>query len=206
MRASLGLAMILCGAACASDLRDESDGGPGSVDASGAPIVETSPRGDGQFESRVNSSDFDAWIFVSFASGASEALEVTEDSLDWDVAFRRFQIKLNGGVSGPGAGALAVIEGARLEDLIAAPVDGYVTDEADDDEDDDDEAELAFETAAGGWYDYDPETHVLSPKPRAYAIRGARETTEDATIGLTIESYYNEAGSSARFTIHWKRF
>ncbi len=197
----LFLALFLA-AACASDLREENDGGPDvGLDAGVEPTVATSPLSGDDFETRINSSDFDVWIHLSFEAGATDALEVADGSLDWDVAFKRFQIKLNGGISGAGAGELAVADGASLADITTPPADGYVTDVADDPDDEDDDDELAFETAQGGWYDYDPKAHVLSPKPRTYVVRGANAAT---TIAVQIQSYYNDAGSSGRFTIHWK--
>lgn len=189
-------------AACASDLRDpidDSDGGAQDLDAGIAPLVETTELGGGASETRINSSDQDAWIHVSLATGAVAAIDESAGELAWDLGFRRFNIKLNGGASGAGAGELALIDGAALDDVSEAPAGGYVTDEPDVADDEDEDDEYAFLTAGDGWFDYDPMTHVLTPKERVYVVRGA----EGATFALSIQRYYDEAGSAARFTVHW---
>ena len=52
----------------------------------------------------INASNFHNWIYFSFETGSVVTIENPENSLDWDIAFNRNNIKTNGGLSGIGQG------------------------------------------------------------------------------------------------------
>jgi hypothetical protein len=191
-------------AGCAADigqLAPDGGGGPvGGGDAAAPPdVVEVVDNGDGTSTVRVNATDPTRWIYLDLGELARIETDDPAASADWDLGLQRFHLLLDGGVSGAGQGALVVFDGAELADVTSAPADGWVTDAADDPADEDDLPELAFETAEGGWFDYDDATHVLTPKARVYAVRGAGG---DA-YALRIDGYYNDAGTAAwpEFTV-----
>ncbi len=66
-------------------------------------------------ELTIDASDPIGFTYFTFADGGS-VLTVADpgSSTEWDMAFRRFTVKLNGGVSGPGD-----VEGANLENNAA---------------------------------------------------------------------------------------
>ena len=81
-------------------------------------------------ELTIDASDPIAFTYFSFADGGS-VVSVTDpgSSEAWDMAFRRFTVKLNGGVSGPGA-----VVGVNLENnaaLDSAQVLALTADDAD---------------------------------------------------------------------------
>ena len=84
----------------------------------------------------------------------------------------------------------------RLEDVTTAPTDGFATDLADDD-DENSEPEYAFDV----WFDYDSQTHVLTPADKVFVVR----TTEDWLFAMEVVSYYDDAGSSGVLELRWKR-
>jgi hypothetical protein len=92
----------------------------------------------------------------------------------WDLAFQRFEITPASGVE------IAVVE-AAFADVAVAPASGWTGEVLDD------------------WYDYDAQTHVLTPKPVTYAVR-----TSTATFAFEIERYYDDAGNAGFFTLHWR--
>ena len=51
----------------------------------------------------INAQDYDEWIYFSFNQGNEVDILDPENSLDWDVAFKRNHIKTNGGLSGSGS-------------------------------------------------------------------------------------------------------
>ena len=53
--------------------------------------------------------------------------------------------------------------------------------------------------AAITWYTYDETTHILTPREGVWWIR----TTAADDVELVIHSYYDEWGTSARFTLSW---
>lgn len=182
-------------AACAGDIRpDRPDGAP-RPDSK----VEAIDNGDGTTTVTVDATDAESWVYIDLAT--VELVEPVDPaaSSDWDLALQRFHYALDGGASGNGLGELAVVDGALLDDVGGEPEGGWSTDEPDDPEDEDDLPEFAFETADGGWYDYNDSTHVLTPKSRVYVVRGG--TGE--SFALRIEAYYDGAGSPAwpKFTV-----
>src|SRR4051812_30139498 len=56
----------------------------------------------------IDATSEDAWVYFSFATGAVvKTPEKPGESLAWDIAFQRYNMKTNGGVSGKGQGAAA---------------------------------------------------------------------------------------------------
>jgi hypothetical protein len=149
------------------------------------------------FRTRVDASNSEAWRYFSFATGAEVTPADPTSSPDWDLAFQRFHILSNGGVSGSGGAAIAVVASQTLADLGAAPADGYLEDQADGD-DDDSIAESAF-SMGDGWYAYDSATNRLSPHPNVYVVR----TGSGAFYKLAIVDYYDAAGTSGYPSFEW---
>jgi hypothetical protein len=208
--AALG-AGVMALSACAGDIRpatfgkgddvqvDAAPAAPGEDAAPPAGPVSVVDNGDGTSTVTVNATSVTKWIYLDLGDLAQVEPTDPPTSADWDLALQRFHYALDGGVTGAGQGELAVMDAALLADVTDAPADGWVTDQADDDVDEDTLPEYAFETAEGAWYDYDPETHVLTPKQRVYVVRGA---TGDL-FALAIDAYYTDAGAPAwpRFTV-----
>ncbi len=155
--------------------------------------VEVAENPDGTSTVTVNATSVTAWIYLDLAELAQVEPADPATSADWDLGLQRFHYALDGGISGAGEGSLVVMDGADLPDVTEAPADGWVTDEPDTTKDEDALPEYAFETAEGGWYDYEPTNHELTPKPRVYVVRGG---TGDL-FALRIDAYYDGAGSPA---------
>lgn len=191
-RAGLALSLALSlSLGCAEDLAvDTTD------DGNDAPVV-TEAGDDGAFVTRVDASDMMAWRYFSFATGSEVTVTDPLTSSDWDLAFQRFHILSNGGVSGSAGAAVATVTGQAFADVTAPPADGYTADEADGD-DDDMIAESAF-SLGDGWYDYDPATNRLSPFPNVYVVR----TGSGAFFKLAILDYYDTSGTSGHPMFEW---
>lgn len=84
-------------------------------------------------QSRATSvaGDSTDWVYFSFATGA-EVQGVTEANRmsrsDWDIAFNRFNMRTNSGLSGSGKGGAVETDKTSFADVTEAPSDGYVTD------------------------------------------------------------------------------
>lgn len=135
------------------------------------------------FLTRVDAVDHAAWIHVDLDTG----LEVDGSDARWDLRLRRFEIELNGGISGSTGVEVALVEGATLERVTTEPTEGYVTDTSD---------ARAFDT----WYGYDEMTHILTPAARVYVVR----TNGGATVPMQMVGYYNGAGTSGNPSFRWK--
>lgn len=125
-----------------------------------------------------------ATVQVDATDNAAWASADLDGDGTWELAAQRFHIKLNAGFETvPVPGALA--------DVTAAPADGWLSDA---------EGDLAFERGEG-WYSYDSTTHVITPRPLVWVVRSAAT----APLALTIDDYYDDAGTSGVLTITWKR-
>jgi hypothetical protein len=192
--AAMLCALWLCVAAtctlsgCADDLSG-TDSGP----VGGAQITHTD-QGQGVTLTEVNASDADAWVYLRLSDGAQRDVTTPDADTTWDLAFNRYTIKLNGGVSGPGQVMGQWLEAQPFDDLTAAPANGYSADSPDGD-DDDALPDLIF----GGWYSYDVQTHVLTPRDGLYCIRDG----EGRHFKLQLTSYYDAAGSPGLLSFKW---
>jgi hypothetical protein len=188
--AAAALALLLAGA-CADDLEPSGDPDGGGADGGTAGRVVTEDNGDGSFTTRVDATSMTDWVRFDAASGAEAA------GAGWDLGFQRFHIQLNGGVSGDAGVEVAVLTGVAFDDVTEAPAGGYLTDLADGDDDGED-PDYAFEQD-GGWYDYDPTTHVLTPFDQVYVVRDS----DGDLLKLAIESYYDDAGTGGFISFRW---
>lgn len=168
---------------------DDSGADDPGTDDTGTGDTDTEDTGNGAdnglTELAIDATDAEAWQYLELATGAL----VGEDD-DWSLAFKRFDVKVNGGVSGDGGVEVAWVDAALSLDA-QAPATGWVTDEADADEDGEPEYALA------DWYDYDVSTHTLSPAAGSCFVRGV----DGVTYALAFRDYYDDAGTSGFPTI-----
>ena len=96
---------------------------------------------------------------------------------EWDLAFRRHDILVNGGEGFPGEGGAIALDSVSFDSLAEAPEAGYLGSAGGRD---------SSSTAFDDWYDYGFTSHLLEPKPAVYAIR----TADGRYAKLQILSYY----------------
>lgn len=149
--------------------------------------------------SQVNASDAMSWIYIQLASGKEVMPHDPQSSTDWDLALQRYQIKVNGGISGTGGVEVALVTGTPFSTLTAAPQSGYVTDQPDS-ADEDQVPDYAFLQRIP-WYSYNPTTHLLTPNEQVYVIR----SVTGIYYKLQMIGYYDQAGSSGYPTFRWQR-
>jgi hypothetical protein len=189
---SFALSISALFAGCADDLKVET-----ATEPEQAQSVVTQPAEDGTFTTQVDAANGETWVYFSFASGSQVAPPDPASSDAWDLGFQRFHIISNGGASGTGGGAVAIVTDQEFDAVTAAPSEGYVEDQPDSD-DDDTVVNSAFETG-DGWYDYDPATNRLSPRPNVYVV----QTPSGAHYKVEILDYYDTAGTSGHPTFAW---
>jgi HmuY protein len=131
----------------------------------------------------------------SFYSLTENRVVQSKDSTTtvWDIALRGTSILVNGGLAGPGSGAIQIVDDL-FDDVLVAPESGWAVD-----------TEVAPATPPGsgmGWYNYNPATMVITPIPgKVILIR----TATGKYAKMRILSYYKgmpdppTAESEARF-------
>lgn len=118
----------------------------------------------------IDATSKEEWTYFSFVAGEVVDVEDAATSEAWDIGFQRTQVKLNGGVSGPGEGSVVMLTETTFEAVTAAPTDGYRADTADT---------LAIvPQSEKGWYLYTgPPTHWILPlEDRVFVVKAADGT------------------------------
>jgi hypothetical protein len=130
------------------------------------------------------------WIFISLSTAAK--VEVNDlsslQSVAWDLALKRTLIYANGGEGGPGVGASAFLD-KDFASVTSADATGadFVSEEFfDDDCNAFVDLTGAASTSFSTWYNYDADTHVVSPVNGTWLVRGAT----GKLFKLRFESYY----------------
>ncbi|MCA9689479.1 MAG: HmuY family protein [Myxococcales bacterium] len=137
----------------------------------------------------IDARDETRWVHFDLEAGAEVTPATPEDSPEWDLAFSRFNVAVNGGTSGSGGVVVATLAGVTFDEVAQAPADGYVTDEVSSIPE---PMELEPGYAFDLWYDYDPITHALSARGLIHVVR----TVEGAYYKIELLDYYDTAGSA----------
>lgn len=191
----LTLLLAACGGESASDTDDES---------LQSPVARTT---------QVDASASDRYVYFNLTTGEQLALtdEQAASSGEWHVGFRRFAVKLNGGTSGPGAVAAALVNPQDdFYDDSDEPIASIFTNATPQSELTvllDDYAEpgnwifdAITSSFADGWYNYNPMSGVISANPDngwllrsaggdSYARLRATEITFATRAGTGVESF-----------------
>jgi hypothetical protein len=153
----------------------------------------------------IGGQDSFPWVYISLASGKAVALSDLDalSSNAWDLAFKRFLIRSNGGDSGPGQGGAlrvalpweAVNEGTQGDR--ALPTESWF--DGDCRLSTDDQGELL--TTFSGWSEYDPATHVLAPADVVYLTQGGDGTRYKVAV---LDYYSNADGTHGKTAGRYK--
>ncbi len=172
------LALVTAG--CARSIApDGSDSGVASQVAAGDAIIDASSETD--------------WTYLDLGNAEIVTPANPDDSTEWDLAFRRYKVKINGGVSGTADMAVVPYFETEYNTPLDPPTEGWVTDEADADADGD--PEYALDT----WFDYDSSTHEVTPADVIYVVRDA----QGDLAKLQFLAYYDDAGTPGYIHIRW---
>ncbi|MEM6291986.1 MAG: HmuY family protein [Myxococcota bacterium] len=180
---------------CAGDLDDELGGDAVEEPAEGevGPNANSEPREEGGQRTIIDATDDSTWVYFDLESGRQLEVDDPMEDIDWDLAFLRFNIATNGGISGEAGVEVAIVE-AAFDEVTEAPADGYLVDEEDGD-DVNEEPDYVFHE----WYNYNFMTHILTPADITYVV----QTGQGNAFKVAVENYYDEAGTSGIPTIIW---
>lgn len=154
-------------------------------------------RSGGGLTTVVNAVEESEWQYLDLDTALSDDQEDV-----WDLAFSRFRFRINGGISGPGAVQVAVLEAEPFDDVETAPDEHWSPERADsegDTGDADSEPDNVFNAGEEDWYDYNLMNHTLTPKDITYVVA----STDERFYKLRIESYYDSAGTDGYMRFDW---
>ena len=130
----------------------------------------------------------DALTFFDFSTGS---VVESPDPLGWDLAFQRFTILANGGPDFAGQGGILDLGITSLDSLANVPLNGYAVNTP---------GPEVRNTATAQWYEYSWTSHILSPKPKVFAVR----TANSRYAVFQILSYYCPAAQAGCTTIRYR--
>jgi len=153
---------------------------------------------DGVVTASVDASNYDNWVYYNLDQKKEVTVNDPENSADWDVAFKRMRIKVNGGSSGKMGYSVISLGVAAFDTVSKAPQKFYTADDS-----------IYFpmnptEPYSGNkilenWYNMAGMPPLLSSKNEIYLIkRGAKDY-----VKFQITSYYNST-TNASANINFK--
>ena len=110
----------------------------------------------------VDATDRENWAYINLTTG--ETVDITDpaSSRAWDLGFKRTEVIVNGGVSGPGETGVLVLKDTSFEDVLEAPENDYVSDTD----------QISTFARGDGWYTYTgPPNHWVLPNPKVYVLQ-----------------------------------
>ncbi len=145
-------------------------------------------------EATVDATSSTAWTYLDLETSTIVAPATPEDDSSWDLGFRRYHIKLNGGISGTGGMEVVPMPGVAYDTALDEPTEGWTTDQVDGDDENDIEDYALYD-----WFAYDGETHHVSPAELIYVVR----TVEKSLLKVELLGYYDVAGTPGYVHLHW---
>ena len=147
------------------------------------------------------------YVYISLTDGKRVDIDdfAAKKSTAWDMAFRRSVIRVNGGDSGAGKGAVAIFAAKKLADITTAPAsasfaaDDFLDSSCKIKRDPINNIWTAIGGGDGMWYDFNMGSKKLKPAAEAYVIR----TATGSFVKLVIDNYYNASDQAAHFTLRW---
>ena len=132
--------------------------------------------------------------YFDFSTGTQVTPADPANSMDWDIAFSRFTLSLNGGASGGGECAAfyaytELNDPTAIEDFTAQPEFAQTFPDT-------------YGSALSEWYNYNGATHELSPKDEVYLIKSGGKVYK-----VALESYYGDVDGqpvSALYQFRWE--
>jgi hypothetical protein len=123
----------------------------------------------------VDTTDPELWRYVDLGSGA-----VSNDPSGgrWDLALRRFEVRVNGGDGFAGRGGALDLGPVALDSVARVPAEGYAGMKV--------EGRDTSQALLDEWYSYSFTSHLLTPKDMTLAIR----TADGRRVALRFLSYY----------------
>lgn len=148
---------------------------PGVPEYPPSPVEGRDAFGTGPYVLTVDASDPDRWRYVNLARGT---VAEYPSGAEWDLAFRRFEARINGGDGFPGVGGVLDLGSLPLDSVLRLPSEGYAGMTA--------AGRDTSQTLLEDWYSYSFTSHVLQARDRTLGVR----TAMGKHAALRFLSYY----------------
>lgn len=179
---TLAVAVLVAG--CAPDLRVDH---PFDGQVASGPLVSTQVLSGEVKIMTVDATNKSSQVFVDLDEGREMKAEEAFASNHWDLAFKRYEISMNGGAGNPTGSvqALALLD-QDFDTLTAAPANGYGQD--------------GSTAVLGAWWDYDLLAHRVTTKTNIIYVL---ISSQGAYFKLMMLDYYDSAGTPAAISLKY---
>ena len=137
----------------------------------------------------VDASDPAVWRPVDLARGTVVEAPGPDG---WDLAFRRFEARVNGGAGREARAGILDLGDVAFDSVRSVPASGYVGMSA--------RGRDTTHALLDDWYSYSFSSHVLRPAPRLFAVRTAR----GRHAALEFVSYYCPGAQPGCVTVRYR--
>ncbi len=146
---------------------------------------------------------YDKWVYFSFEQDKEVEVTDFQHSLEWDIAFHRFNVRVNCGTSGIGEGGSISMGQVNFDEVIEAPKEGYALNDS-----------ISIVTKPGGWFEQEmvPGDTVMAnwlyftgPPPEynithhIYVIK----TAKGKYAKVWLKDYYNDNSETGYVTMQY---
>ncbi|MBV6492240.1 MAG: hypothetical protein LDLANPLL_00233 [Turneriella sp.] len=177
----------------------------------GTAVVSTSTvsLGGGLYETNLDATSNSAWVYFDFENPSGITVADPLSNNDWDIAFERFMIKVNGGASGNANVQVVALNADNFTARAQAP--SPFVPATTDVVDAGDGGDACRPTTAGVLFAFLNSTATPNACWFSYSI--GHLTVRDMTYVLKtyankyykiqIKTYYSETGTAAKFRFQW---
>lgn len=181
------VALVVAAAACAPDLRLDH---PFDGQVSSGQLVRVEQDGEVR-TAHIDATDKGSQVFLDLDLGKEMKADEAFSTNDWDLAFKRYEISMNGGAGNPtGVVRAAVLKDVSFESLTQALATGYQQDGA----------TSVFNGVEGGWYFYDLGKHQLVTRADLLYVV---QSSDGTYFKLQMLGYYDDKGTPASLTLRY---
>ena len=130
----------------------------------------------------LDATSNEKWSYWDIDQDSLVEIVEPKDNKDWDLAFQRFKIKINGGESGSSRVQIALIKNSDFEQIEVTENLLWRYDESIGPN----QVKYAF-ADEGDWFVYDIFTHMLEPRDQFYLLR----SSENLIYKIKMLTYYD---------------
>ena len=147
----------------------------------------------------VDASDFDNWVFFSFAAGEAVAVDDPASSDVWDLGLQRYHVATNSGDSGPGLGGACTMGQVEFSACTEAPESGYQIDVTKTFHGMQGDYDVSVNPVLEDWASREGMPPTWSFSNDTYVVK----TAAGKFVKIWFKNYYNQEGVSGHITFQY---
>lgn len=154
-------------------------------------------------EVMIDATAWDTWTYYSFSQGKEVEISDPSTSMDWDIGFHRYDVRLNCGASGPGNGGSIDLGVIDFNTLSQVPISGYIENDSIDIIEvfimPPDLVTVPGDTVMASWMNFTGPPPVYTVTNNIFAIK----TADGKYVKVWLKSFHNENAESGYVTMEY---